>query len=235
MNQGPITLTIGLEDSTADSQYDATTSTLLADGTAGNPAAAAAAGTGVGVDRSTNSKFPAIAASASFSMGDLGVQIMGKTQKISDDSTDITAEVASSDRIGLNSKTAYVVGGGMGYSMNGSGLEFGAATGKGLGADYVAGFDVSGLDITGDKFMAASVLGKLAMTEDLRLEAFYAGGKISDVDVSSTDAKGSAFGSGIYYNPVSNLTVGFGGSQNTVKTDAKEKTTLLGVGAWFKF
>jgi hypothetical protein len=209
---GPVTFAIGLEDNTSANQF-------------------AASDTGTGADFEVN---PGIAASMNFSSGDFGAQVAGRTQSF--DSTPA-----------LEGDSGYMIGGGLGYSSGAFGLQVGAATGRGLANDYIAGTsDILGavtdsaaatnLDLTDDKFSAASVLGTFSLTETTSIEAWYGMGEISDIGTSALSYKVSGYGGGLFWNPVSQLRLGVGGDIATVKHNGTSTDgSRFGVGAWFKF
>jgi hypothetical protein len=171
---------------------------------------------------------PGIAGTMNFSSGDFGAQIAGRTQSFDTEAGTTT-----------QADSGYMIGGGLGYSAGAFGLEIGAATGRGLSADYVSGAgDLvdAGADLTDDKFMAASILGTFSMTETTSVELWYGQGKVSNLEAGTKDAKVSGYGAGVFWNPVSQLRLGVGGDMTTVKIDTVEvDVSQVGVGAWFKF
>jgi hypothetical protein len=163
----------------------------------------------------------AVAASTTFSAGDFGAQLAGKSANVAD---------------GSAGDTAYAIGGGLGYSAGAFGLQFGAVTGRGLAGEYSYVAVPTGTDLTDDKFNAMSVLGTFSMTETTSLEAWYGTGTIKDFGTGTDDAKVSGYGAGVFWNPVSQLRLGASVDTATREVAGVEAdATQVGVGAWFKF
>ena len=180
----------------------------------------------VGLEHSPVGSDLGVAASTTFSAGDFSAQLAGKTAK--SDDTDIAA-----------GDSAYGIGGGVGFSSSGFSVSVGAATGTGLASEYVS---VNDGDTSDDKFTAMSILGTFSMTETTSVEAWYGTGTIKDIANTAFDRKVSGYGAGVFWNPVSQLRLGAGAgtrtleAANTAATATVETdTTVVGVGAWFKF
>ncbi|MDP4823508.1 MAG: hypothetical protein NWR47_06120 [Aestuariivirgaceae bacterium] len=180
-------------------------------------------------DETLEGDMPAIAGSLNLRQGDLSAQVSTRFQ-----GSDGTPE-------GENS---YMVGGGIGYSAGIAALELGAATGKGMAKDFTT-FDLSNLDALGTEFTALNALLTLRMSETTRIETFAGYGKLSlssGLEDAGNPEKMVGVGSGVFWPPVSQLTLGAGASWAKTNFDTDEgldvkssKTTTAGVGAWFSF
>ena len=157
----------------------------------------------------------AVAASAIFTAGDFSAQLAGKSANV--------------DTAGVGN--AYAIGGGLGYSAGMFSLNVGAVTGRGLAVEYST-VDVSGTE--DDDFTGMSVLATFNMTENTSLEAWYGTGTVKDVGASTLDGKVSAYGAGVFWNPVSQLRLGASADVGTLDDGSDEVDyTAVGVGAWF--
>ena len=193
----------------------------------------------VGVETNTSAKasddqtlqagMPAIAGSVNVKQGDFSAQIASRFQ-----GSDGTAE----------GKNGYMIGGGIGYSAGLASLELGAATGKGMAKDFTT-FDLSNVDALGTEFTAVNALLTLRMSDTTRLETFASYGKLNlsgGVETDGNPEKLVGLGSGVFWTPVTQLTLGASASWSKTSYDDNnqtpvnaEKNTTLGVGAWFSF
>lgn len=180
-------------------------------------------------DDTLDGDMPAVAGSLNFKQGDLSAQVSSRFQ-----GSDGTPE----------GKNSYMVGGGIGYSAGMVSAEIGAATGKGMAKDFTT-FNLGNLDALGTEFTAINALLTLRMTETTRMEAFAGYGTLSlssGIENAGNPEKMLGVGSGIFWTPVAQLTLGAGASWSKTKFDTDEsvnvndsKTTTAGVGAWFSF
>jgi hypothetical protein len=162
----------------------------------------------------------AMAASATFSAGDFGVQLAGKSAPV--------------DTAGVDN--AYAIGGGIGYSAGAFSVSVGAVTGRGLAGEYsYLGF-ADAVASAGDDFNAMSIIGTFNITETTSVEAWYGTSKVKDFEGGPDDAKVSGYGGGVFWNPVSQLRLGASaGTANFNTASGLDDGTMVGVGAWFKF
>lgn len=219
MTSGPVTAAVGIETNTTGANGNYDTSTYNSNFTV--------------TSYITSSNSPSIAGSLSYDGGAVTGQIVARAQ----------SGHSSSDNEG-SSISAHMLGAGVGFTSGMFTIEAAAVTGDGMAYDFTylsnPGNDVSSYSEA--SFSAASVMAVMNVNETTRIEAFTGMAKVdsddfADLDNDEVNTKITGYGAGLFYSPVSQLTLGLGASHTEKTKNGGDQTgsSTAGVGALFKF